>query len=58
MKTLPAMPDWVEICRANRATAVKQALRQAGWVRQTVARLEPALAQEVNLYWAEVCRAR
>lgn len=52
------MPDWVEICRANRATVVKHALRQAGWVRQTVARLEPALAQEVNLYWAEVCRAR
>ena len=55
---MPPMSEWVEICRANQATAVKHALRQAGWVRKAPSPVGPELGQQVNLYWAEVCRAR
>lgn len=55
---MPPVSEWVEICRANQAPAVKHALRQAGWVRKAPRPAEPELAQQVNLYWAEVCRAR
>ena len=58
MRTLPSFDEWERLCRGNAPSDIKHALRTRGWSGNNKASVEPALALEVNRYWAQVCRAR